>query len=381
MTSLRRAANEGILVKGPRTLELLARVNTVVFDKTGTLTTGTLHVTRVVSYDRSVDEAELIRLSAAAEHGLSHPVARAVARLARERQVEVPPVTSTESSLGLGIDVRVEDRRVLIGSRRFMELRRVALEKSRSDETAAHAAGASPLFVAIDDRLAGMLVLQDQLRDDAPEAVRALRARQMKNVIMLSGDHPAARTVSGVLLGFAGLAFLITSVGINGSVRIGACAIIVFASACWSFGSWIQPRLSLPADPFVTTTYEMLAGGLALLVSGLLGGERIDVADYSPRSLIAWAYLVLFGTVIAFSAYVWVLDKAPISLVATYAYVNPVVAVFLGWVGLSEPITLPILTGGAVVIAAVAIVVSAERHHPHPQPNPPSDTYDKRSDT
>src|SRR5262249_21147949 len=163
-TSLRRAANEGILIKGPRTLELLARVNTVVFDKTGTLTTGALHVTRIVSYDRSLDEAELIRLSAAAEHGFSHPVARAVARLARDRRLDVPAVTSTESALGLGIDVRVEDRHVLIGSRRFMELRRVALERCRTDETAAHAAGASPIFVAIDDRLAGMLVLQDQLR-------------------------------------------------------------------------------------------------------------------------------------------------------------------------------------------------------------------------
>jgi drug/metabolite transporter (DMT)-like permease len=183
---------------------------------------------------------------------------------------------------------------------------------------------------------------------------------------LMSGDRPAARTVSGVLLGFAGLAFLITSAGITGSVRIGACAIIVFASACWSFGSWIQPRLSLPADPFVTTTYEMLAGGLVLMLSGLLGGERIDVAAYSPRSVIAWAYLVVFGTVLAFSAYVWVLGKAPISLVATYAYVNPVVAVFLGWIVLSEPITLPIIAGGSIVIAAVAIVVSAERH-PHPR--------------
>jgi Cu2+-exporting ATPase len=190
LTSLRRAAREGILVKGPRTLERLARVDTVVFDKTGTLTSGTLHVTRIVSFDRSLDEADLIRLSAAAEHGFAHPVARAIGRLARERRVVVPPVTMTESSLGLGIDVRVEERRVLIGSRRFMELHHVALERARSDETAAHAVGASPIFVAVDDRLAGMLELQDQLRDDAPDAVRALRARKMRNVIMLSGDHP-----------------------------------------------------------------------------------------------------------------------------------------------------------------------------------------------
>jgi len=201
LTSLRRAAGEGILVKGPRTLERLARVDTIVFDKTGTLTSGTLHVTRIVSYERALDEAELIRLSAAAEHGFTHPVARAIGRLARERRIMVPPTTSVESALGLGIDVRVENRRVLIGSRRFMEQQRIRLERAREDETAAHAVGASPIFVAIDDRLAGMLELQDQLRDDAPEAVRALRARKMRNVIMLSGDHPEPTRVIAESLG------------------------------------------------------------------------------------------------------------------------------------------------------------------------------------
>jgi len=201
LTSLRRAAREGILVKGPRTLERLARVDTIVFDKTGTLTSGTLHVTRIVSYDRSLDEAELVRLSAAAEQGFTHPVARAVARLARERRIVVPTVTETESALGLGIAVRIEDRRVLIGSRRFMEQQHVRLDRGRDDESAAHAVGASPIFVAIDDRLAGMLELQDQLRDDAPDAVRALRARKMRNVIMLSGDHPEPSRVIADTLG------------------------------------------------------------------------------------------------------------------------------------------------------------------------------------
>jgi len=201
LTSLRRAAGEGVLVKGPRTLERLARVDTIVFDKTGTLTSGTLHVTRIVSYERSLDEAELIRLSAAAEHGFTHPVARAIGRLARERRIAIPPVTAMESALGLGIDVRVEGRRVLIGSRRFMEQRHVLLERAREDERAAHAVGASPIFVAIDDRVAGMLELQDQLRDDAPAAVRALRARKMRNVIMLSGDHPEPTRVIAESLG------------------------------------------------------------------------------------------------------------------------------------------------------------------------------------
>jgi len=201
LTSLRRAAGEGILVKGPRTLERLARVDTIVFDKTGTLTSGMLHVTRIVSYDRSLDENELIRLSAAAEHGFTHPVARAIARLARERRIVPPSVTATESALGLGIDVRVEGRRVLIGSRRFLEQQRVRLDRAREDEAKAHAVGASPLFVAIDDRLAGLLELQDQLREDAPEAVRALRARKMRNVIMLSGDHAEAARVIADSLG------------------------------------------------------------------------------------------------------------------------------------------------------------------------------------
>src|SRR3989442_8034055 len=82
-----------------------------------------------------------------------------------------------------------------------MEQHRVGLERARSDEAAAHAVGASPLFVAIDDRLAGMLELQDQLRDDAPDAVRALRARKMRNVIMLSGDHPEPSRVIADSLG------------------------------------------------------------------------------------------------------------------------------------------------------------------------------------
>jgi heavy metal translocating P-type ATPase len=201
MASLRRAAGEGILIKGPRTLERLARVNTVVFDKTGTLTSGTPHVTRVVAYGRSLDEADIVRLGAAAERGFSHPVARAIARLAGERGIVVPPPSSTEPSLGLGVDVTVEGRRVLVGSRRFMESRHVTLERAQSDEAAAHAVGASPTFLAVDGHLGGMLVLQDRLRDDAPAAVRELRARKMRNVIMLSGDHPEPSRVIAESLG------------------------------------------------------------------------------------------------------------------------------------------------------------------------------------
>ncbi|MEP6665953.1 MAG: EamA family transporter [Nocardioidaceae bacterium] len=186
-----------------------------------------------------------------------------------------------------------------------------------------------------------------------------------------AGDRPRPRTTFGVLLGFAGLVGLITATGLGGDVRWGACLIIVVATLCWSFGSWATPRLSLPRNPFVTTVYEMLFGSVFLLVGATLRGEHVIPHSAPADSWVAWSYLVTFGTVVAFSAYVWVLSNAPISLVATYAYVNPVVAVFLGWIILSEPITGAILIGGAVVVVAVAMVVASERR-PRPAPAPPA---------
>lgn len=179
---------------------------------------------------------------------------------------------------------------------------------------------------------------------------------------MATGDWPRRWTLVGVLVGFGGLVGLITATGLGGDVRLGACLVIVVASVCWSFGSWSTPRLTLPRNPFVTAVYEMLCGSVFLLVGAALRGEEL-VPQSAPRDAwLAWTYLVGFGTVVAFTAYVWVLSVAPISLVATYAYVNPVVAVFLGWLILSEAVTPAVLVGGAVVVAAVAIVVSSERH-------------------
>jgi drug/metabolite transporter (DMT)-like permease len=107
--------------------------------------------------------------------------------------------------------------------------------------------------------------------------------------------------------------------------------------------------------------YEMLGGALALFVMATISGEHLLPRAAPADAWIAWGYLVVFGSVVAFTAYVWVLGKAPISLVATYAYVNPVVAVFLGWLVLAEPVTLAIGVGGTVVLASVALVIAAER--------------------
>jgi drug/metabolite transporter (DMT)-like permease len=179
-----------------------------------------------------------------------------------------------------------------------------------------------------------------------------------------SGDRPRAWSVVGVLLGLAGLAYLVLA-GRSGThdehIPLAAALIVLVASTFWAFGSWVQPRLWLPKDAFVMTVHEMWTGGVLLLAAGLLRGERPHPADYSAHVWLAWGYLVVLGSMAAFTAYVWLLGNAPISLVATYAYVNPVVAVILGALILDEPVTPAILVGGAVIVVAVAIVISVER--------------------
>ena len=177
----------------------------------------------------------------------------------------------------------------------------------------------------------------------------------------LSGDRPRLWSVLGVLLGFAGLAWLVLGGNDQGHVPLAGAAIVLLASSFWAFGSWVQPRLTLPDNAFVLAVHEMWIGGVLMITFGLARGERPDPTSYSADTWLAWAYLVVIGSMLAYSAYVWVLGNAPIGLVATYAYVNPVVAVFLGWLILSEPITSAVVVGGLVIVVAVAIVISVER--------------------
>jgi drug/metabolite transporter (DMT)-like permease len=201
----------------------------------------------------------------------------------------------------------------------------------------------------------------------APSGVTALLIAIAPLMITIfrtvTGDRPRPMSMLGVLLGFAGLAYLVLAGrGTDaGEVPVLAAGIILVASTCWAFGSWVQPRLHLSKDVFVTTVYEMLAGGLILIGTGTVAGERFSPTSYGAGTWLALGYLVVFGSVLAFTSYVWLLAKAPISLVATYAYVNPVVAVFLGWLILAEPITGPVFMGGGIVVASVAIVITAER--------------------
>ena len=239
-------------------------------------------------------------------------------------------------------------------------------------------AGAALLGLLLPTLGNGLVSVGEQ--NGAPSGIAALIVAAVPLWVIVyrtaTGDRPRPLTLVGVLLGFAGLVGLITSTGLGGDVAWGACLVIVFATVCWSFGSWSTPRLTLPRNPFVTTVYEMLWGSVFLFVGALIRGENVVPQSAPLDAWLAWSYLVTFGSVVAFTAYVWVLSAAPISLVATYAYVNPVVAVFLGWLILSEAVTPAIVFGGLVVVVAVAIVVSSERKprvrvaEPEPGPEP-----------
>ncbi|MFE7133160.1 EamA family transporter [Streptomyces sp. NPDC057638] len=176
------------------------------------------------------------------------------------------------------------------------------------------------------------------------------------------GERPGAGAYGGVALGLVGLAVL-TLPGLSGDIRLWGVLIVIAATVSWSVGSFFSSRIPMPANPFAASAYEMVAGGIGCALIGLGRGEqrgfRLD--DVSTASWVALAYLVLFGSVVAFTAYAWLLHSAPLSLVATYAYVNPVVAVLLGSLVLGEQLTWPIAVGGAVVVAGVCLIVSTER--------------------
>jgi drug/metabolite transporter (DMT)-like permease len=150
--------------------------------------------------------------------------------------------------------------------------------------------------------------------------------------------------------------------GGSGAVDVGYAALAVVAALSWAIGSLLVTRLPVPADPLTLTAVEMVAGGLVLLVAAAAAGElsRFAPGEATGSAWFALCYLIVFGSLVAFTAYVWLLGNAPVSLVATYAYVNPAVAVLLGALIAGERLTGAELAGGLVVLGAVALVVTAE---------------------
>jgi drug/metabolite transporter (DMT)-like permease len=180
---------------------------------------------------------------------------------------------------------------------------------------------------------------------------------------LLGRESIAPGTLAGVAAGFGGLALLLLPSGGNEEVTSWVGLLLVFLAApSWALGSFLSGRRPLPSDPFLSTALQMMLGGLTALVAGFARGEAGDVqfGSFSHDSLIAFVYLIFVGSLVAFTAYVWLLQHAPVSKVATYAYVNPVIAILLGWAILSEEITASIVAGAVVVVASVATIVRKE---------------------
>lgn len=182
---------------------------------------------------------------------------------------------------------------------------------------------------------------------------------------IVARDMPQVLTLAGVLIGFGGVAVLSLTGGGSAADSTGI-VIILLASMSWSAGSFLSARIPMPANPFVASTVEMAAGGIGLALTSTVMGEHLDLGAVSGRSWAALAYLVVMGSLVGFTAYVWLLGAAPISLVSTYAYVNPVVAVALGALVLSEPVTTSMVAAGLVIVLGVALVVSTERRRNAP---------------
>ncbi len=191
---------------------------------------------------------------------------------------------------------------------------------------------------------------------------------QIIGMRMLAGENPARATRLSTLAGLVGLVLVVAPGLGTGSTALGL-AIMVSASISWSTGSFLSRRLSLPRNPFVATAYEMAAGGVFLTGAALATGEwgELDSAAFALDSVLAWVYLVVMGSLVGFTAYAWLLRVAPISLVVTHQYVNPLVAIALGMLVLGERPSPWTLAGALVVVAAVYVTVRREGRAPSEQ--------------
>lgn len=181
----------------------------------------------------------------------------------------------------------------------------------------------------------------------------------------ITGDRPPLLTLIGVIVGLAGIGWMLLPggtrpvSGTDGDVVFWSVLVLI-SSTIWATASFFSSRLPTPKDSFALTTYELLSGGVVLLVIGVVLGERVSLAEISLRSWGGWLFLVVAGSVIAFSSFTWLINKAPISLASTYAYVNPAVAVILGLLLYSEAITSDVVVGLTIVLGGVVLVVSGE---------------------
>lgn len=179
-----------------------------------------------------------------------------------------------------------------------------------------------------------------------------------------SGARPTLRTLAGVGLGLVGVGLLAAHGGGAGGQGINPLALLlILSSGVWAWGSLYAQGAELPPSPLMSTAVEMLVGGAALLLGAVVSGEPAMLAGHtiSSKSLLALGYLIVFGSIVAYTAYTWVLKHASAALVSTYAYVNPVVAVALGWALAGETVTGWTVLSAAIIVCSVVLITLPKR--------------------
>jgi drug/metabolite transporter (DMT)-like permease len=185
------------------------------------------------------------------------------------------------------------------------------------------------------------------------------------------GHRPTALTGAGLLLGFAGVAWLAApwESATGGGLHLGGVTAILAGCVFWAFGSIYGRRVRQPAEPLTASALQMLCGGVALMLAAFAHGDLVafSPAAVAARSWLAFMYLILVGSLVGFSTFVWLMKHSTPARVSTYAYVNPLVAVFLGWLILDEPVTARTLAAAAVIVISVAIITTQRGRSAAPQ--------------
>jgi len=186
--------------------------------------------------------------------------------------------------------------------------------------------------------------------------------------LWLKGGRPNLKVALGLLIGFIGVWLLVSGQGDNGagvdnSKQFIASIAIIASAFFWATGSIYGLRAPVPKSSLLTAGMQMISGGSVLLAIGLLTGEwsKFNLGEVSANSWLGLVYLIVFGSLVGFTAYSWLLKNAQPALVATYAYVNPVIAVFLGWLIAGESFTSQMLIGAGVIVGSVVLITSQNK--------------------
>jgi drug/metabolite transporter (DMT)-like permease len=247
----------------------------------------------------------------------------------------------------------------------ILALRGTSLRATRTELLGAGIAGGLMLGLGV-----GMVHVAET-RIDSSVAAMIAGTVPLQIIVMrlIAGESPARATRLSTLAGLVGLALVVAPGLGSGSTALGL-AVMLASTIAWASGSFLSNKVSLPRDPFVASVWEMALGGVLLMAGAAAFGEygELSSASFALDSVLAWAYLVVMGSLVGFTAYAWLLRAAPISLVVTHQYVNPLVAIALGMLFLGERPSPWTLAGAAVVIGAVYVAIKAEFPRKAPRP-------------